>query len=171
MDILVASNNLNKIREIKEILKDYSIYSLKEKNINIDVVENKETFEENAFKKAKEIYNIVKMPVIADDSGFCVNDLGGFPGVLSNRFLGEGKTDSQRNLDLINRCSNLTDRSAKFVTVIVYYDGTSKIVGYGEICGTVSLEERGENGFSYDRILELENNLTVAELSSSEKMR
>ncbi len=169
MEIIVASNNEDKIKEIKEILIDCKIYSLKEKNINVDVIEDQNTFEGNALKKAKEVYDIVHLPVIADDSGFCITSLKDFPGVFSHRFLGENKSDSERNNDLINRCNELDNRNAKFITVIVYYDGTNEIVSYGELSGNVSYEERGDNGFAFDKILELDSGLTVAELTSKEK--
>ncbi len=169
MEIVLASNNKGKIKEIKEIFNDYKIHSLNDKNIDIDVIEDQDTFEGNAFKKAKEIYDIVKMPVIADDSGFCISSLDDFPGVHSNRYLGPNKTDEDRNIDLINRTENLEDKSAYLITVIVYYDGTTKLVGVGKIEGVVSRSIRGTNGFAYDFILELPNGKTIAELPIEEK--
>ena len=99
--MIVATNNKDKLREIKEILSDFEIYSLKDKNIDIEVIENKDSYLENAKKKSLEIYEITKEAVIADDSGLCINALDGFPGVLTSRFLGENKTDSERNNYLI----------------------------------------------------------------------
>ena len=113
--MIIATNNKGKIKEIKEIFNEYEIYSLNDKNINIDVVEDEDTFYGNALKKAKEIYKISKEEVIADDSGICINALNDFPGVLTHRFLGENATDEERDKELIRRVNNLSDRSAKVV--------------------------------------------------------
>ena len=85
--MIFASNNKGKITEVKKILKGFEIYSLKEKDIAVDVVEDENTFEGNATKKAKEIYNLAKEETIADDSGLCINCLNGYPGVMTHRFL------------------------------------------------------------------------------------
>ena len=167
--MIVASNNKGKIREIKEIFKDYEIYSLREKNINIDVLEDADTFYGNALKKAIEIYNISKEPVIADDSGLCITLLNGFPGVMTHRFLGTGASDEDRNNILINMANKLFDRSAKSVCVIVYYDGYNTVVGEGILNGRISTSSRGNNGFGFDEIFELEDGRTLAELSYEEK--
>ncbi len=168
-EIVVATNNKGKLKEIREILKGYKILSLKDINLDVDVVEDQDTFEGNAMKKAVEIYELCKKPVIADDSGLCIEALSDFPGVLSHRFLGENKTDSDRNLDLISRLKDIENRRAKFVTVIAYYDGVNKLISYGNLYGNISFDERGENGFAFDKILELDNNLTVAQLEPEVK--
>ena len=94
--MILASNNKGKLEEIKKILSEYEIYSLKDKNIDVDVEEDQDTFIGNATKKAKEIYETAKEPVIADDSGLCVNALDGYPGVMTHRFLGDDATDEDR---------------------------------------------------------------------------
>lgn len=167
--MILATNNKGKLKEIKEIFNEYEIYSLKDKNIDIDVIEDADTFYGNALKKAKEIYELTKEEVIADDSGLCINALNDFPGVLTHRFLGEAATDEDRNIDLINRVNNISDRSAKVVCNLVYYDGENTIVGEGILNGKITYESRGENGFGFDPIFELENGKTLAELSSEEK--
>ena len=86
MKILVASSNQGKIKEIQEILEEYEIISLKEINQEIDVVEDGKTFEENAIKKAKTIFEETKMPCIADDSGIEIEEYDGWPGVLTPKF-------------------------------------------------------------------------------------
>ncbi len=91
--MIVATNNKGKLEEIRKILSDYKIYSLKDKNLDIDVVEDEDTFIGNAKKKAIEIYNILHEETIADDSGLCINCLDGFPGVMTHRFLGDDATD------------------------------------------------------------------------------
>ena len=95
--MIVATNNKGKLEEIRKILSDYKIYSLKDKNLDIDVVEDEDTFIGNAKKKAIEIYNILHEETIADDSGLCINCLDGFPGVMTHRFLGDDATDKMRN--------------------------------------------------------------------------
>lgn len=166
--MIVASNNRGKIEEIKSILNEYEIYSLKEKNIDIDVLEDADTFIGNATKKAIEVYNIAKEEVIADDSGLCINVLNDFPGVLTHRFLGD-VSDKERNEYLINEANKNNDRSAKVVCDIVYYDGKETIVGEGILEGKIAHSPRGENGFGFDPIFELETGKTLAELTPSEK--
>ena len=167
--MIIATNNKGKIEEIKKILKDDKVFSLKEKNIMIDVEEDKNSFLENAEKKAIEIYNIAKEETIADDSGLCINCLNGFPGVMTHRFLGENATDRMRNEYLINEVNKYEDRSAQVVCNIVYYDGKKKIIGEGILNGFISKECRGNNGFGFDEIFELSSGLTLAEISSDEK--
>ena len=169
--MIAATNNLDKLKEIREILKEYRIYSLKEKGIDIDVLEDGNTFLENAKKKAIEVYKYSNSNegVIADDSGLCIKALNGFPGVETHRFLGEDATDRERNEYLINEVNKYDDRSAQFICNLVYYDGTNVIVGEGVLDGLISNECRGENGFGFDEIFELSNGLTLAELSSEQK--
>ena len=167
--MILATNNKGKLEEIKNIFKDYKIYSLKEKNIDIDVVEDEDSFLGNAKKKAIEIYNIAKEETIADDSGLCINCLNGFPGVMTHRFLGEDATDRMRNEYLINEVNKYEDRSAQFICNLVYYNGRDVIVGEGVLEGFIAKECRGKNGFGFDEIFELPNGLTLAELSSEEK--
>ena len=167
--MILATNNKGKLEEIRKILTDYKIYSLKDKNINVDVEEDKDSFLGNATKKAKEIYEISHEETIADDSGLCINCLNGFPGVMTHRFLGDDATDRMRNEYLINEVNKHEDRSAQVVCNLVYYDGEQEIIGEGILNGFISKECRGNNGFGFDEIFELPNGLTLAELSSGEK--
>ena len=167
--MIFASNNLGKLKEIKKIFNDFEINSLKDKNINIDVVEDGETFYDNALKKAKEIYNISKEEVIADDSGLCISCLNGYPGVMTHRFLGDTATDSDRNLALINKVNSFDNRKAYVICSLVYFDGVKIIEGVGKIEGKISHERRGDNGFGFDEIFELANGKTLAELLPEEK--
>lgn len=168
--MILATNNQGKLREIKEILKDYEIKSLKEASIDIEVEEDQETFYGNALKKAQEIYEIAKEPVIADDSGLCIDCLDGFPGVMTHRFLGEEATDEERNLKLIEMVNEKNStRKAQAICNLVYYDGENILLGEGVLNGTISKEIKGENGFGFDSIFTLDNGLTLAELSSEEK--
>lgn len=167
--MIVATNNKGKLKEINEILSEYKLYSLKDKDINVDVVEDRDTFLGNAKKKAIEIYNLTHEETIADDSGLCINVLDGFPGVMTHRFLGEDATDEQRNEYLINEVNKHEDRSAKVICYIVYYNGETTIIGEGILNGFISKEKRGTNGFGFDEIFELPNGQTLAELTSEEK--
>ena len=167
--MIFATNNEGKLRELKEIFGDKNIISLKEIGVNIDVVEDQNSFYGNARKKAIEVFNLVKVPVIADDSGLCINALNDFPGVMTHRFLGTNKTDKEINDALIKACSNLKDRSAKVVCCLVYYDGVNEVVETGEINGNITLEARGINGFGFDPIFELDDGRTLAELDSDTK--
>lgn len=167
--MILATNNKGKLKEIKDIFNEYEIFSLKEKNINIDVEEDADSFYGNAYKKAKEIFEISNEPTIADDSGLCINSLDGFPGVMTHRFLGDDTTDEDRNNALIEKLKNSNDRSAKVVCVLVYYDGINTIAGEGILQGNISKARRGLNGFGFDEIFELPNGKTLAELSPEEK--
>lgn len=167
--MILASNNQGKLREIKEIFNNWDLKTLKEIGLDIDVEEDQDTFSGNALKKAKEIYEITKEITISDDSGLCIDALNDWPGVLTHRFLGEGKTDRERNIAIIERCNTIKDRSARVVCNIVYYDNGEIIIGEGIIKGYISDYPRGENGFGFDEIFVLENGKTLAELSPEEK--
>ena len=166
--MIFASNNQGKIQEIKSIFKDKDILSLKEANIDIEVEENANSFYENALKKAKEIYELTSIPVIADDSGICVDALNGWPGVLTHRFAGENTTDEERNEIIVKKLFNLENKKAKVICNLVYYDGNQILVGEGVLEGNI-VEARGTNGFGFDPIFELETGKTLAELSSDDK--
>lgn len=169
--MILATNNEGKLREIKNILSDFKILSLKEYGIDVDVIEDQDSFYGNALKKAKEIYELTKEPVLADDSGLCINVFDDWPGVLTHRFLGESATDLDRNNKILEKMKKLSgqEREAKVVCNLVYYDGNKTIIGEGVIKGKISLERRGTNGFGFDEIFELDNGKTLAELSADEK--
>lgn len=166
--MVVASNNKGKIEEIKAIL-DVDVYSLKDKGINIDVEENGSTFKDNATIKAKAIYDICHEEVIADDSGLCIDCLDGFPGVLTNRFLGKDATNDEKNDYLLNEVNKHDNRSCKFICAITYYNGKDLIEIEQALNGRISLSKRGSNGFGFDEIFELDNGKTLAELEDFEK--
>ena len=169
--ILVATNNKGKLKEIREILKDYELLSLKDINCQIEVEEDGETFEKNALKKAKEISKKTDMPCIADDSGLCIDVLNGWPGVHTARFLGKDATPKQRNEAILERIKGMKDekRNAKVVCAIAYCENKNTRIVKGEIKGKISDAPRGNNGFGFDEIFELENGKTLAELSQEEK--
>ena len=169
-EIIIASGNKGKIKEAKEILDTYKIVSIDEIEINVDVEEDQKTFEGNAIKKAEEIAKLLNGKMcIADDSGIEIEYLNGFPGVFTKRWL-QG-TDRQRNLSIIEKLKGVPKEKRKisFVTAIALSDGKKTICEIGKIDGFVSKEVRGENGFGFDEIFELENGKTLAELSQEEK--
>ena len=101
--VIVATNNEGKLKEIKDILKDYQLLSLKDINCKVEVEEDKDTFEGNSLKKAQEISEILHMPCIADDSGLCIDIYDGWPGVHTARFLGENATAKERNQYILEK--------------------------------------------------------------------
>ena len=172
MEIVIASSNKGKIKEIQEILNNYKIISLKELNIdiNIEIKEDGKNFLENAIKKATEISKFVDGKLsIADDSGIEIEYLNGFPGVHTKRWM-EG-TDRQRNLAILDKLKGVPKEKRKitFITAIALTDGKELITAEGKIDGYVSENIRGENGFGFDEIFELYDGRTLAELSSDEK--
>ena len=175
MKILVASTNEGKIKEIKKILRSTEIITLNDIKNTVQVIEDGNTFEENAKKKAKEIYNTTLIPCIADDSGICIRRYNGWPGVKTARFLGEEKAgnkySSQRNEYILNKMKDIEkeERKVDYITVIVYYDGKQFKIGKGILSGYIAKEAKGENGFGFDEIFELEDGRTLAELSHKEK--
>lgn len=168
-DIVVVSNNAGKIKEFKKILKDYNVLSLKDINLNIDVVEDGTTFEENAILKVnalKDQYDYV----IADDSGLEISALNNQPGVYSARFLGEETPYSEKNEIVIDMLKDKVDRSARFVSVIAYSNHGKINTFKGELVGLINDEAVGTNGFGYDPIFYLsEFDKTLAEINEEEK--
>ena len=167
--MVFATNNIGKIRELKDIFGEGNIVSLDEVGIKIDVLEDQDSFYGNASKKARELYALINNPVIADDSGLCIDALDGFPGVFTHRFLGENKTDEEINKAIIDKCRNIKDRRARVVCCLVYYDGVREVVAQGEIQGKIVKEPRGRNGFGFDSIFELEKGKTLAEIDDTVK--
>ena len=169
-EIIIASGNKGKIKEAGEILKDYKIISMNEVGIDIDVEEDQKTFEGNAIKKAETIAKALNGKMcIADDSGIEIEYLDGFPGVFTKRW--HNGTDRQRNLALIEKLKGVPKENRKivFTTAIALSDGEKTICETGKIEGYVSDTVRGENGFGFDEIFELENGKTLAEISEEEK--
>ncbi len=175
MKILVASANQGKIEEIQSILKEWDIITLNDIKSTIQVIEDGQTFEENAKKKAKQLYEHTKIPCIADDSGICIKEYEGWPGVKTARFLGEKKAGNsyakQRNQYILDKMQGLEKKRRKVdnITVIAYYDGETFQVGTGILTGYIAKEAKGKNGFGFDEIFELEDGRTLAQLESREK--
>ncbi|WP_031557200.1 RdgB/HAM1 family non-canonical purine NTP pyrophosphatase [Lachnospira multipara] len=171
--IILASNNKNKVIEVKDILKDYEIVSLKEAGIDVDVEENGTTFEENALIKARAIAKLTGEITMADDSGLEIDYLNKAPGVYSARFMGHDTSYDIKNRALIEKLEGVEgqDRSCRFVCAIavVFPDGR-EVVKRATMEGLLAKEISGENGFGYDPIVYLpEYKMTSASLSPEEK--
>lgn len=172
MKIIAATKNKNKLREFGEILKGFDIVSQEDAGIDIDVEETGTTFEENSLLKAKAIYDMTGIPAIADDSGLCVDALGGEPGVYSARYGGEGYDDKGRVELLLKNMKNVPDdkRSARFVCAITLVDDKGILTARGECEGKIDYAPRGTNGFGYDPVFFVEKfGKTMAEISPDEK--
>ncbi len=172
MKIIAATKNKNKLREFGEILKGFEIISQEDAGIDIDVEETGETFEENSLLKAKAIYDMTGIPAVADDSGLCVDALGGAPGVYSARYGGEGYDDAGRVTLLLKNMENVPDneRSARFVCAITLVSDDGIITARGECEGKIDYSPKGENGFGYDPVFFVEKfGKTMAEISPEQK--
>ena len=156
--IIFATGNEGKMKEIREILGDldYEILSMKEAGIDMDIVEDGSTFEENAIIKAKAVMERTGQLALADDSGLEIDELNKEPGIYSARYMGEDTPYEIKNRNLIERMKGVKgkDRSARFVCVIAaaFPDGEI-ITTRGTIEGVIAEEPAGENGFGYDPIV------------------
>lgn len=171
--ILLATANRNKILEINSILKDIPdlrILSIHDFGIKPLISEDKNTLDENSYKKALDIYNIFRIPAVSDDTGLFVDALNGEPGVHSARYAGKSASYSDNCNKLLLNLREIPpeSRTARFETVICFYPDNKLFRG---ICkGKIINEPRGKNGFGYDPIFIPEGyEKTFAELSDSEK--
>ncbi len=148
--IVLASGNAHKIREIGEMLPDFEVVGYKELGFDEEIIEDGKTFYENALIKAKTVSQALNLPALADDSGICVDALGGEPGIYSARYAGDG-IDKHNNQLLLENMKGKSDRKAKFVCCMVFYKPNGGIItATGETHGEILTEEQGENGFGYD---------------------
>jgi len=171
MEIIFASNNLNKIREINNILgNSFSLLSLQDIGIKEDIPENEITLEGNAMYKARHIFKATGKNVFADDTGLEVEALDGRPGVHSARFAGENK-DSDANIEkLLSMLENQTNRNARFRTVIALVLDGKEYLFEGTVTGKIIKERRGRQGFGYDPVFIPDGKpVTFAEMDLKEK--
>lgn len=184
MKVIVATGNKNKVKEIREILRDMDAYvvTMKEAGTFVEIEENGSTFLENAVMKAEAVAKEAAKDsdwkdafVIADDSGLVIDALNGEPGIYSARYLGHDTSYQVKNADLIQRLAGVADkeRSARFICAIAAVCPDGRVLtAEGVMEGRIGYEQRGENGFGYDPIFYLpEFGCTSAELSPEEKNR
>ncbi len=182
MKIVAATGNQDKVKEIREILRDMdvTVITMKEAGLAVEPEENGTTFEENALikaravaEKAAESEEFRDAVVIADDSGLVIDALNGEPGVYSARYLGHETSYREKNADLVRRLAGVPDekRTARFACVIAAVCPNGEILTAQAVMeGRIGYEERGENGFGYDPILYLpEYGRSCAELDGEEK--
>lgn len=179
--LILASNNKKKIKELKEILNELpiEIKSLAEENIEIEVEEDGSTFEENAKKKAQEIYEFLvnrgekDFLVLADDSGLAVDYLNGEPGIYSARYAGQHGNDAKNNEKLLENLKGVKkeERRAKFVCQLAMFTESGEYYKVtGEVRGYIIEELNGDGGFGYDPLFFYEPlNKTFGELKPEEK--
>lgn len=172
-ELYVASKNKHKIKEIRNKLEPlgYKVKSILDVDPSLDIVEDKDTFEGNALKKAMALYDLVKKPVLADDSGLSVDALKGAPGVYSARYAKEDATDEENNQRLLENLQTVEKRDAMFVTVMVLV-GVDEFPIYarGYLKGEIARSPLGENGFGYDPIFIVkEDKRRLSEYTLAEK--
>ena len=176
MKVIVASNNPNKIREIKAILAPlgWAVLSQREAGVHVDPEETGETFEENSAIKARAVMEASHLTAIADDSGIEVDALNGAPGVHSARYGGDTCPDDKARNELLLRNMEMVpdhERSARFVSVITMISTDGSIVSArGELPGVILRQEVGDGGFGYDPLFFIPaEGCTMAQLTPERK--
>jgi XTP/dITP diphosphohydrolase len=171
MTIVFATNNQHKVDEIRAALpKDYSIISLKEAGIDIEIPEPHDTLQENAAEKARTIHRLTKSHCFSEDTGLEVYSLDNEPGVHSARYAGEDKA-FDKNIDkLLSKLNGSVDRNGRFRTVICLIIGENEQFFEGICEGTIITEKRGNKGFGYDPVfVPMGSGKTFAEMTMKEK--
>ena len=152
--LVLASNNPGKLKEFGEILAPLGFELIPQGELNVpECPEPFASFVENALEKARHASRLTGLPALADDSGVCVNALGGAPGVWSARYAGEPKSDARNSEKLINDLARFADKSAYYYCVLVYVrhaDDPQPVIADGVWAGEISATARGANGFGYD---------------------
>ena len=156
--LVVASGNAHKIREISEIFTDFEVVSQKQAGFDEDVEETGATFMENAIIKAQAASKALGIPTLADDSGLCVEALDGAPGVYSARYCGEHGKDKENRALLLKNLDGVENRRAYFACALaLVYPNGDVLTAEGRTYGNILLAEQGEGGFGYDCIFESED--------------
>ena len=175
---VIATENEHKLKEIGAILKDLQLEVLSIRDAGLEslkIIENGDTFEENALIKARAVMERTGKLAIADDSGLEVDILNGQPGIYSARFAGENATDDENNKKLLKLLEGvpLYDRTARFVcSIAAVFPNGDTLVLRGECPGIIGLEPKGKGGFGYDPLFIVEKyNKTFAELGEEKKNR
>jgi XTP/dITP diphosphohydrolase len=172
--LILASNNAGKLKEFAELLGPIGFELHPQGEFNVPEAEEPfGTFVENALQKARHAARLTGLPALADDSGVCVNALGGAPGVYSARFAGEPKSDARNNAKLVADLASHADKSAYYYCVLVYVrhaDDPQPVIADGMWRGQIIDAPRGANGFGYDPyFLVPDFGTTAAELAPEEK--
>jgi XTP/dITP diphosphohydrolase len=173
--LVLASNNPGKLREFQTMLAPLGFEVVTQAQLEIDEAEEPHcTFIENALVKARHASRASGLPALADDSGICVDALGGAPGVISARYAGDNpKSDAANNAKLLNEMVGVADRRAHYYCVLVFVrhaDDPQPIIAEGEWHGEIATAERGDGGFGYDPLFWLPAlGKMSAELSHDEK--
>lgn len=171
--MLIATNNQHKVEEFQQMLEPYGyeVKSLKDVGLDIDVEETGTTFQENALIKARACYEHLKLPVLADDSGFSVNALHGEPGIYSARYLGKDTSYEIKCQHIIKQCEDTSDRGCAYTCAIAYIDELGKEHTFtGVLQGEVAKNMEGTHGFGYDPIFYYAPfQTTLANVSDEEK--
>lgn len=172
--LIIASNNAGKIREFRELLSPFGfeVISMREAGFNDEIIEDGETFEENAHIKARAVYEALKLPTIADDSGLEIDFLNGAPGVYSARYAGENASDKERCAKVLEEMHGVAKelRDARFVCSIYFiFDDENEYSVNGEVRGYIGDEPVGKNGFGYDPIFMLDDDESMATIGEKEK--
>lgn len=174
--LVIASNNPGKLREIGQILAPLEIEVIPQSELGVsEADEPYATFVENALAKARHAASRSGLPALADDSGICVDVLGGAPGVMSARFAGEPKSDERNNRKLVQLLEREGNRNAHYYCVMVlmrHGDDPQPVIAEGEWHGQILTVPRGSGGFGYDPLfLDPASGKTGAELSAAQKNR
>lgn len=170
-EIVFATNNTHKLRELREIAGNkFKILSLKDINCNDEIPETSPTIEGNAILKANYIKDKYGYDCFADDTGLEVEALNGAPGVFSARYAGED-CNSENNIDkLLTELKNKENRSARFITVIALRIGNDIFTFEGEVKGEILTKRQGTGGFGYDSVFKpIEADCSFAEMQAEEK--
>ena len=167
-EIVLATGNAGKLREFREMLPEYKVLSPKDLGLSFDADETGSTFYENALIKARALFELCGRPALADDSGLCVDALGGAPGVFSARY--SGGTDADNINKLLTELKGESNRKAYFESCIVYYDDGKIVRADGRTYGQIIDAPLGDNGFGYDPVF-LSDDLhkTFAQATDEEK--
>jgi len=173
--IVLATNNKNKVKEFQSLTKDFpvTVKCLKDFGPMPEAIEDGETFDDNAYKKALHYAKVLGLPALADDSGLVVDALDGAPGVYSARYAGDNATDWDNCEKLLNAMEGIENRTARFQCVLsLATPGGAALTWEGECRGTITTERHGESGFGYDPIFYYEKFAkTFAEIDMEQKSK
>jgi XTP/dITP diphosphohydrolase len=174
--LVIATGNAHKLQEISALLQPLGIEAVSQAQYNVpEAAEPHCTFIENALAKARHAARLTGLPALADDSGICVEALGGAPGVISAIYAGEPRSDARNNQKLLEAMRDVADRRAHYHCALVllrHADDPQPIIAEGQWHGVILEAPRGEGGFGYDPLfLDTELGQTVAEISTADKNR